>query len=539
MLTVLLTAALATVDGGVGLSVEFAPGAFDHTVPPTTATPPPATTATPPPATTATPPPPATTATPPPPAATSASPAPAPGPATPPPPATMAPLVTSTPEPDAGVEEEVHAAEAVDAGVEEEEEPPSKVTIRGAAEGSVELLPSGFGAMGLDGFATLRPVLGFAVDDDFAIELGPTFRLRVVDTAPDNRTSDLGGVLRRADWDEAADFMQIIQSLRIAPDTSPFYVRAGAMRKKTLGLGHLVNRYSSQENADYHPASVGAVLVLGPVRSEFFASDFLFGRILSGDVAVDLGGIFSSKAENKDRYLVSLELATDSAKSGLPFRPDPSVPALALTPVTLLHVDGSAVLVRNATLRLLVLLGVGTRVTQRADLGLVVGGAMDANVKDVGISFKLEARKQGGGFRQGFFGPNYELQRYADTGFSGGSIADVLLPDAFSFYGELKLGFGTAVSLEVAAEYFTFGRTDLDVSANVQLIDSWLVGQARFTAVGMGQSGRYHTTAGLRARLFKSFYVMANAGTVFFPQVDGSLLRGVSASAGVGVDFER
>lgn len=534
MLTVLLTAALASVDGGVGLSVEFAPGAFDGTAQPTTSTAAPVTEKPPPPA--------ATTVTPAPPPSSSPSPAPAPSPAPdlpPPPPATIAPLVTSTPASDAGVEEEVHAAEAVDAGVDEEEEPPSKVTIRGAAEGSVEVLPSGFGAMGLDGFASLRPVLGFAVGDDFAIELGPTFRLRVVDTAPDNRASDIGGVLRRADWDEASDFMQIIQSLRIAPDTSPFYVRAGAMRKKTLGLGHLVNRYSSQENADYHPASVGAVLVLGPVRSEFFASDFLFGRILSGDVAVDLGGIFSSKAENKDRYLVSLEVATDSAKSGLPFRPDPTVPALSLTPVTLLHVDGSAVLLRNATLRLMVLLGVGTRVTQRADLGFVVGGAMDANVKDIGISFKLEARKQGGGFRQGFFGPNYELQRYADTGFSGGSIADVLLPDAFSFYGEFKLGFGTAVSLEVAAEYFTFGRTDLDVSANVNLIDSWLVGQARFTAVGMGQSGRYHATAGLRARIFKSFYVMANGGTVFFPQVDGSLMRGVTASAGVGVDFER
>lgn len=560
MLTVLLTAALASVDGGVGLSVEFAPGAFDDTAQPTatapvapkpapaattTPAPPPATTtATPPPAKpapAATPPPAASTTTPattttasppsttPPPVETTVAPAPPP-----------VPLVTATPEPDAGVpEEEVHAAEAVDAGVDEEPEPPSKVTIRGAAEGAVEVLPSGFGAMGLDGFATLRPVLGFAVDDDFAIELGPTFRLRVVDTAPDNRTSDIGGVLRRADWDEASDFMQIIQSLRIAPDTSPFFVRAGAMRKKTLGLGHLVNRYSSQENADYHPASVGAVLVLGPVRSEFFASDFLFGRILSGDVAVDLGAIFSSKTENKDRYLVSLELATDSAKSGLPFRPDPTVAPLALTPVTLLHVDGSAVLLRNATLRLMVLLGLGTRITQRADLGFVLGGAMDATVKEVGISLKLEARKQGGGFRQGFFGPNYELQRYADVGFSGASIADALLPDAFSFYGELKLGVGTAASVEVAAEYFTFGRTDLDMSANVNLIDSWLVGQARFTAVGMGQAGRYHTTVGVRARIFKSFYVMANGGTVFFPQVDGTLMRGVTASAGVGVDFER
>jgi hypothetical protein len=311
------------------------------------------------------------------------------------------------------------------------------------------------------------------------------------------------------------------------------------MRKKTLGLGHLVNRYSSQENADYHPASVGALLVLGPVRSEFFASDFLFGRILSGDVSVDLGALFSSKAESKDRYLVSLEVAHDSAKSGLPFRPDATVPALALNPATLLHLDGSAVLLRNATLRLMVLLGLGARVTTGAPLGFVVGGAMDATVKELGISVKLEARKQAGGFRQGYFGPNYELSRYADIGFTGTPQADAVLPDGFSFYGEFKLGIGTAVSVDVAAEYFTYGRTDLDTTANFTLLDSWLVAQARFTAVGMGQSGRYHATGGLRARLFKSFYVVANGGTVFFPQVDGTLIRGVTASAGVGVDFER
>ena len=33
--------------------------------------------------------------------------------------------------------------------------------------------------------------------------------------------------------------------------------------------------------------------------------------------------------------------------------------------------------------------------------------------------------------------------------------------------------------------------------------------------------------------------LVGDGGTVFFPQVDGTLIRGVSFSAGVGVDFER
>jgi len=485
MLTLLLSAALAATDGGVGLSVEFAPGAFDEL---------------------------------------DAGAAPS-----------KAPLLYVAP--DAGGASAVHLSTPApgleDAGVGEPESP---VKLRGAAESEVAVLPSGYAENGLDAFAVLRPVASFAVGEDFAVELGPTFRLRVVDTPPDN--SDFGGVLRRADWDEASDFGQIIQSLRIAPDSSPFFARAGVTRKKTLGLGHLINRYSNQENADYHPAFGGAVLVLGPVRTEFFASDMFAGRILSGDVSVDLGRIFSSSAEVKDRYLVSLEVAWDGQKAGLPFRPDPSVTRVAPGTVTMLHIDGSAVLVRNQALRFLVLLGLGNRI-ESADLGFVLGAAVDATVSEIGLSAKLEARKNGGRFRQGLIGANYELSRYADTGFSGASIADAVLPDGFSFYGEFKLGIGTAAAIEVAAEYFTYNRTDLDATASLNLLGSWLVGQARFTAVGLGRQERFHATAGLRARLFKSFYLLGSGGTAFFPQPDGTLVRGVTASVGAGVDFER
>jgi hypothetical protein len=489
MLTVLLTAALAATDGGVGLSVEFAPSAFDGFDA---------------------------------------------GAGVVEEPLTVLPDAGTLrfAAPDAG---EVHAAlpaqAAVDAG-----EPPSQVKIRGAAEAEVAVLPSGYAENGMDAFAVLRPVASFTVGEDFAVELGPTFRLRVVDTAPDN--TDFGGVLRQADWDESSDFGQIIQSLRIAPDSSPFFARAGVTRKKTLGLGHLISRYSNQENADYHPAFGGAVLILGPVRSEFFASDMFAGRILAGDVTVDLGDIFSDKAEVKDRYLVSLEVAWDAQRGGLPFRPDPSVDRVQPSQVTMLHVDGSAVLVRNQALRLMVLLGLGNRI-ESADLGFVLGGAVDASVSEIGISAKLEARKNGGRFRQGLIGANYELSRFADVGFSGPSIADAVLPDGFSFYGEFKLGIGTTANIEVAAEYFTYNRTDLDASLNLTLLGSWLVGTARFTALGLGQQSRYHITGSLRARLFKSFYLVGSGGTVFFPQPDGSLVRGVTASAGVGVDFER
>jgi hypothetical protein len=413
------------------------------------------------------------------------------------------------------------------------------VKLRGAAEAELLLLPSGFGENGVDFFVALRPVAGFSVADAFALELGPTLRLRLIDSPPDNRSTDFGGVLRRPDWDEASDFGQILQSLRIASDASPFFVRAGPATKKTLGLGHLISRYSNQTNIDYHPAAAEAVLTVGPVRAELFASDIFGARLFAGDLAWDLGRTFSPSLELRDRFILAFELAHDFGLAGLPFRADASQPRLTLTPVTLLQLDASAVLVRSRTLRVMALGGFGSRANEQADLGFVGGGALDAAVGDIGFSLKLELRKQSGGYRQGLFGPTYELSRFADVGFHGTPLSDVQLPNDWSAQGELRFAVGTLVTFDFAAEHFFFGRTDLDGSLEVVLLKSWLVGQARFSLVGLGVNPRSSIVGSLRARLFASFYLLGSAGTVFFPQPEGGLLRSVFASAGVGVDFER
>lgn len=455
-------------------------------------------------------------------------------------------LTVSASLPDGGAEEafdagpEVHPAVPVpswvDAGVPEAA---PALSLRGAAEVDLGLLPSGFGENGFDLMTSLHPVIGFAVGDDFGIELGPTFRFRLIDTPALNRPSDAGGVLRGADWDELSDYGQILQSLRIASESSVFHLRLGPARKKSLGLGHLLWRYSNQANADYHPAGGEAVLRAGPVRAELFASDLLGARLFAGEVAWDIGGTFSSEASVKDRYLLAFELAHDANLSARPFRPDRSVPAFTVPPVTLLHLDASAVLVRNAGLRWMVMVGTGTRVNAAADLGFLVGTTLDANVKEVGFSTRLELRKQAGGFRHGFFGPMYELQRFVDLGYSGPSLGDAVLPDGLSGFAELRVGIGTRVSFDAAAEYFFWNRLDLDGGLSLALLGDWFFLTARTTILGLAQSPRYAFNGGLRWRLFPSFYVLGEGGTVFFPQADGSLIRGVAFSAGIGVDFER
>ena len=425
----------------------------------------------------------------------------------------------------------------VDAG----EEAPSALALHGAAEVDLGLFPTGFPENGFDVMTTLHPVIGFGVGDDFGIELGPTFRLRVFDQPSENRPSDIGGFLRGADWDELSDYVEILQSLRIAKETSVFHVRLGPARKKTLGLGHLLWRYNDQANPDYHPASATAVLRAGPIRAELFASDILGARLFAGEVAWDIGGTFSSDATVKDRYVLALELVHDANLSARPFRPDKSVAAFTLPSVTLLHLDASAVLVRNAALRWMLMVGTGARDSSpAADLGFLVGMTLDANVKEIGFSTRLELRKQAGGFRHGFFGPMYELQRFVDIGYNNQpSIGAARLPDGLSGFAELRVGIGTRITFDAAAEYFFWNRLDLDGGVSLALLGDWFFLTARTTILGIAQAPRFAFNAGLRWRLFPSFYVLGEGGTLFFPQPDGTLIRGLAFSGGVGVDFER
>ncbi len=437
-----------------------------------------------------------------------------------------------------------------DAGVAAEPEPEPFVHLSAGAEGELGVLPSGWAENGADVMFGFRPMVGMRVADMFAIQVGPLIRLRVIDTPPLDRSNDLGGVVRGQDWDKAGDFGELLQSLRIGADTSVFQLRAGPIQKKTMGLGHLLFRYSNRLNADARPAAATATLAVEFLRFELFASDIFSGRLFAGEVSWDIARSFSSNAATHGRYLLSLSLGhdfgvgTDAAVRAPDFcsggdcqffAPPPGPPA----PSTLVHLDASAVLVRSQSLSLMVLGGMGARANQARDLGFLAGLAMDVRVPDVELSLRAEGRKQAGGFRHGYFGPQYELSRFSGIGLGFPALADEQLPDAFSVFGELRFRLLQSITLDGAVEAFTFGRTDFDATLTVELLQKWLVAEARVGAVGLGQQPRWLVTGGLRWRLFKSFYVLGNAGTVFFPQVDGRLVRGVTITGGVGVDIER
>jgi hypothetical protein len=421
-------------------------------------------------------------------------------------------------------------------------EPEPVVHLSAGAEAELGVLSSGWAENGLDVMFGLRPMVGMQVGEVFAIQLGPLIRFRVIDTPPLDRPLDLGQVVRGQDWDRSGDFGELLQGLRIGEETSAFRLRAGPMHKKTMGLGHLVFRYSNRLNADARPAAATAVLDVSFMHFELFASDVFSGRLFAGEVSWDIARSFSDDRATHGRHLLSLSFGHDfsfgtpAAARGAPCQLEAGCVASA---ATLVQLDGSSVLVRGQTLSLMVLLGMGARANAARDLGFLAGAAMDVRVPGVELSLRAEGRKQAGGFRHGYFGPQYELARFSGMGLGLSQLANEALPDAFSVFGEARFRLARLVTIDGAVEAFTMGRTDFDVTVLVELLDGKFSAEARAGAVGLGQTPRWLATAGFRFRVFPSFYVLGSGGTVFFPQESGGLVRGVMVSGGVGVDIER
>jgi hypothetical protein len=431
------------------------------------------------------------------------------------------PVEELPPEPQQGpvVVEPPPAAEAADAGTAQ-----GGLAVHVGVESGLTSWPSGNPQ---DLFFDVRPLLSLKFGDAFALDIAPMFHFLLIDDPPVDRNQALGGILRKNDWDELSDLGQIIRSLRIGSPDGMVWLRAGAVQLKTLGLGHLISRYSNQDNPEYHPASGAAGLHIGAVKAEFFASDILGARIFSGLAGLELGRMFSNDPGWYDRFWVTAEIAHDVGLAG---GKSPSV--------TLLHTDVSAVLYRSKIASVQTFVGLGGRIFTLPNWGAVGGFSTDIDASGFLLAGKIEVRKQAGGFRQGFFGPQYEISRFVGAGFSGVAQADQVLPDSYSVYGEVRSGVRGLFVAEGAIEHFAFGRTDFDLSFNAEMFGSRFVTSVRFTGIALGVLPRYAVIGDARFRLFKSFYVLASAGTVIFPQPLGTLTRGIFVSAGVGVDFD-
>ncbi len=410
--------------------------------------------------------------------------------------------------------------------------------FRGALELLAETFPSGTPGGAQDLFGVVSPALGFDGGEDFGFALGAVLRLRLFDDPPAQKALDFGGLLRREDWDQLSDYGQVLRQLRIGREGGGLSLEAGALDGYTLGHGHLVSRYTNQLNPDYHPAGATAEVVVGPTRTQLLASDLLGARLFGLELSADMARILGDNPNAFDRYHLAFSFVHDVGEAGY-----------RAPPLSLLHLDFDLSLHKDEKLQVMAFAGIGSRVfVPSSDLGGVVGLGADGQSGALQASGKLELRKQSGGFRQGMVGPVYELSRFAGLGFTGAPLAEEQLPNGFSGFGEIsvasagpavKQGRASRMAFTASLEHFSWGRSDFDAQLSIDAREGRGSGALHVSVVGLGQLPRYLFTGEARLRFAPALYAVVTAGTVFFPQPDSSLVRGLFGGLGLGADFAR
>jgi hypothetical protein len=393
------------------------------------------------------------------------------------------------------------------------------------------LLPRG--GLGMrEGFVQVEPTWVVDGGEEFGLNVGAPVRLRLWGGEPG------AGLVRREDWDSLSDWGQLVRGLKWGAESSPVRVWLGALEDYSLLSGHLVRRYSNRANPDYHPAGAFLTGTLGPLYVEAFASDVLSARLMGVQAEVDLAHVFTGAQPEPGRYTLGLSAARDWGRAG----------GEAL-PVTLAHVDGTAVLVVRPGFELHVLGGWGARPGEAGAWGAVAGVGADALTPTLDLKLRLEVRRQHGGFRQGYFGPDSELSRWSEVGPPGLPGEQALFPDGFSAYGEVEVGWDGVrlgellqrhLYLSLGAEVFDWGRVDADGRLALQLAGRRVEVAVNGLARGLGQPGARHLYSGeLRWRFAGRLYALAQGGTRLYPRADGMLHPVVFAAFGLGVDHAR
>jgi hypothetical protein len=414
------------------------------------------------------------------------------------------------------------------------------IQFQAALEVGGQALPSGTGVNAMDAFGVAFPRLGVKGGDEFEFELGAPLRVRLLDQEPLQKEQDYGGWLRRQDWDERSDFGQILQNLRIGRDDGQVQLRAGGFSTYSLGAGWLVNRYHNRISPDYHPAGGNVVAYLGPTRVELFASDVLALRLFAAEVRLDLGRLLSDQDTAFDRFLLSVDVAHDFGQAG------GTAPELSAA-----SVGFQAGVLKNEKLQLWLQAAAGARadtlVESVPDYGAAFGVVLRGQPQEMlDLTGRLEARRQGGRFRFGFFGAGYEFARFSGVGLSEQPLAAEVLPADFSGYGEFAVSVspGGEEDLELTAsasgEYFvSTGRVDADAVLQAHLPGGKTVAELRVILTDLTVHPRYSAALEVRHRFLPAVYGLVTAGREHFPQAEGNLRHGFTAGLGIGVDFQR
>lgn len=137
-----------------------------------------------------------------------------------------------------------------------------------------------FGKFDEDYFISLALRLNFDRENfGFGVQL--PVRFRVIDRDPP-MGNDIGGIIRREDWDEVSDFLRVIRYVYVgqADKKGPYYVRVGELSGLTIGHGTIMYRYYNGVDQNVWRTGLNTAVNIGAFGAEAMTGDVVSPYIL-------------------------------------------------------------------------------------------------------------------------------------------------------------------------------------------------------------------------------------------------------------------
>jgi hypothetical protein len=371
--------------------------------------------------------------------------------------------------------------------------------------------------------SSLRPLATLQWKDTFSLKLAPRFRFQWLEQSFRFRTQD---------YTLATNAGHVVEQLQLGEPEGVFSLRVGNLPRLSLSSGALLARYEPRMNVLLTPASGKASVRIGATETTVLASDVLSASLFAAEVDLDIGRAATEQAAWHNRLHVTPSVLVDFRSA---CRED-----CVNTPLALGALDASATAYRGPAFNVTVHAGAAARaLSSSVSGGAHAGLSSDVFLSQDTLSLRADFRSQGDRFRFGLVGPQYELARFSDTGFSLTPLAAVRYANSTSVFIEAQAQLRRTVSLGLAVEAFSFGRTDIDGDVTLRLLEEKLLVSLQASVVSVSQTPRLTVSSSVSWRLMPGVYVIGAGGTQFINAAQGGLARAVQVSLGLGVDVER
>jgi hypothetical protein len=324
----------------------------------------------------------------------------------------------------------------------------------------------GLGVGKIDGDTYLTTVINteFALGP-FAVGLGLPLNLLAIndDSTGTRESKTYGNILRRGDWNQPQDYVQLLRFVRYGHKRDPLYVLAGQLWGSSLGHGTLVNRYSN--SLSLVQRKVGLAF---DFNTQYFGVETLIDSVTGASLVGGRAYVRPfAETEGLSGLAFGVTLVVDPTAPLLPFAAVPAIssdvnglPVVPQRAFTAGGVDVEYELLHNFLVDLIPyvdanrLFGAGN--------GLHVGALMNVRLPvpiiDVSLQTRLEYRHMQPGYIPEYFDQTYDLGRlqYAVTvpgaGFSSKQTAAfdakaVGGPAVKGYYGELAFNFAGLIQI--------------------------------------------------------------------------------------------